>query len=114
MSKKGNFKNRIGVVYSTEDSFEYTEEGELEEETLAPKDQKLRVELDKKNRKGKQVTLVTGFTGMTGDIKELGKLLKTKCGVGGNVKDREIIIQGDLRDKVVEILQKEGYQARKI
>lgn len=114
MSKKGNFKNRIGVVYSTEDSFDYTEEGELEEDTLAPKDQKLRVELDKKNRKGKQVTLVTGFTGMTGDLKELGKLLKTKCGVGGNVKDREIIIQGDLRDKVVEILLKEGYQARKI
>ncbi|SMD33745.1 translation initiation factor 1 [Reichenbachiella faecimaris] len=114
MSKKGNFKNRIGVVYSTSESFDYIEESELEEETLAPKDQKLRVELDKKNRKGKQVTLVTGFTGMTGDLKELGKLLKTKCGVGGNVKDREIIIQGDLRDKVVEILLKEGYQARKI
>ncbi|UXX79742.1 translation initiation factor [Reichenbachiella carrageenanivorans] len=114
MSKKGNFKNRIGVVYSTDDSFDYTEDGEFEEETLAPKDQKLRVELDKKNRKGKQVTLVTGFTGMTGDLKELGKMLKTKCGVGGNVKDREIIIQGDLRDKVVDILLKEGYQARKI
>lgn len=114
MSKKGNFKNRIGVVYSTDDSFDYTEDSEIEEETLAPKDQKLRVELDKKNRKGKQVTLVTGFTGMTGDLKELGKMLKTKCGVGGNVKDREIIIQGDLRDKVVEILLKEGYQARKI
>lgn len=114
MSKKGNFKNRIGVVYSTDDSFNYTEEEAFEEETLAPQDQKLRVELDKKNRKGKQVTLVTGFTGMTGDLKELGKMLKTKCGVGGNVKDREIIIQGDLRDKVVEILQKEGYQARKI
>lgn len=114
MSKKGNFKNRIGVVYSTNDSFDYTEDQELEEETLAPQDQKLRVELDKKNRKGKQVTLVTGFTGMTGDLKELGKMLKTKCGVGGNVKDREIIIQGDLRDKVVEILLKEGYQARKI
>ncbi|MEO9806276.1 MAG: translation initiation factor [Reichenbachiella sp.] len=114
MSKKGNFKNRIGVVYSTDDNFDYTESQEFEEDTLAPQDQKLRVELDKKNRKGKQVTLVTGFTGMTGDIKELGKMLKTKCGVGGNVKDREIIIQGDLRDKVVEILQKEGYQARKI
>lgn len=114
MSKKGNFKSRIGVVYSTDDSFDYTEDQELEEDTLAPKDQKLRVELDKKNRKGKQVTLVTGFTGMTGDLKELGKMLKTKCGVGGNVKDREIIIQGDLRDKVVEILLKEGYQARKI
>ncbi|MEO9968089.1 MAG: translation initiation factor [Reichenbachiella sp.] len=114
MSKKDKFKNRVGVVYSTDTSYDYVEDQELEEETLAPKDQKLRVELDKKNRKGKQVTLVTGFTGMTGDLKELGKMLKTKCGVGGNVKDREIIIQGDLRDKVVEILQKEGYQARKI
>ena len=114
MSKKGNFKNRIGVVYSTDDSFEYTEEGTFEEETLAPSDQKLRVELDKKNRKGKQVTLVTGFVGTEEDLKDLGKMLKTKCGVGGNVKDGEIIIQGDLRDKVVEILQKEGYQARRI
>ncbi|MGL1888556.1 MAG: translation initiation factor [Reichenbachiella sp.] len=114
MAKKSNFKNRVGVVYSTEDSFDYTENEELEEETLAKQDQQLRVSLDKKNRGGKQVTLVTGFVGMTGDIKELGKLVKTKCGVGGNVKDREIIVQGDLRDKVVAILLKEGYKARKI
>ncbi len=114
MSKESNFKNRIGIVYSTNDSFDYAEKQEFEEGTLTPKEQKLKVELDKKNRKGKQVTLVTGFTGMTEDIKELGKMLKTKCGVGGNVKDREIIIQGDFRDKVTEILQKEGYQARKI
>ncbi|MBU2914462.1 MULTISPECIES: translation initiation factor [Reichenbachiella] len=114
MAKKNNFKNRIGVVYSTEDSFDYTENEELEEETLAKQDQQLRVLLDKKNRGGKQVTLVTGFVGMTGDLKELGKLVKSKCGVGGNVKDREIIIQGDLRDKVVQILEKEGYKARKI
>lgn len=114
MAQKKNFKNRVGVVYSTNDSFDYTEGGELEEETLAKQDQQLRVSLDKKNRGGKQVTLVTGFVGMTGDIKELGKLVKTKCGVGGNVKDREIIVQGDLRDKVVQILEKEGYKARKI
>lgn len=114
MARKNDFKKRIGVVYSTEDSYDYDVEEEFEEETLAPGEQKLRVELDKKNRKGKQVTLVTGFTGMTSDLKELGKMLKTRCGVGGNVKDREIIIQGDLRDKVVEILKKEGYQARKI
>jgi translation initiation factor 1 len=111
---KQKFKNRIGVVYSTSDDFDYSEDTPLEEETLAPKDQRLRVGLDKKNRGGKQVTLVTGFTGMTGDIKELGKLLRNKCGVGGNVKDREIIIQGDLRDKVVSILEKEGYQAKRI
>lgn len=114
MARKNDFKKRIGVVYSTDDSYDYDVEEEFEEETLAPGEQKLRVELDKKNRKGKQVTLVTGFTGMTSDLKELGKMLKTRCGVGGNVKDREIIIQGDLRDKVVEILKKEGYQARKI
>jgi len=114
MAQKKNFKNRVGVVYSTNDDFDYTEDGELEEETLAKQDQQLRVSLDKKNRGGKQVTLVTGFVGMTGDIKDLGKLVKTKCGVGGNVKDREIIIQGDLRDKVVQILEKEGYKARKI
>ena len=114
MAKKQNFKNRVGVVYSTSDSFDYDENQEIEQETLASKDQKLTVGLDKKNRGGKQVTLVTGFTGMTGDIKDLGKMLKTKCGVGGNVKDREILIQGDFRDKVVEILLKEGYQARKL
>lgn len=114
MARKNDFKKRVGVVYSTDDSYEYNLGEVFEEETLAPGEQKLRVELDKKNRKGKQVTLVTGFTGKTGDLKELGKMLKTKCGVGGNVKDREIIIQGDLRDKVVELLQKEGYQARKI
>lgn len=114
MAQKKKVKNRIGVVYSTNDDFDYTEDNELEEETLAKQDQQLRVSLDKKNRGGKQVTLVTGFVGMTGDIKELGKLVKTKCGVGGNVKDREIIIQGDLRDKVVQILEKEGYKARKI
>ncbi|MFY0627856.1 MAG: translation initiation factor [Reichenbachiella sp.] len=114
MAKKSKFKNRIGVVYSTEDSFEYDENEQIEEETLAPSKQELRVSLDKKNRGGKKVTLVTGFTGMTGDLKELGKLVKSKCGVGGNVKDREILIQGDLREKVAQILEKEGYRVKKI
>lgn len=113
MSKKKNaFKNRIGVVYSTDENFGYEESGSMEEETLGKQKQKLRVQLDTKNRRGKQVTLVTGFVGKTGDINDLGKLLKTKCGVGGNVKDREIIIQGDLRKKVGEILEKEGYSTR--
>ena len=115
MSKKNKgFKNRVGVVYSTEDNFDY-DENEFEEEMTLPKNQqKLRVELDKKNRKGKKVTLVTGYTGMTGDLKELGKMLKSKCGVGGNVKDREILIQGDFRVKVGEILSKEGYSVKVI
>lgn len=114
MAKKSKFKNRVGVVYSTNDDFDYTEDQQQEEETLAPSKQELRVSLDKKNRGGKKVTLVTGYTGMTGDLKELGKLVKSKCGVGGNVKDREILIQGDLRDKVAQILEKEGYRVKKI
>jgi translation initiation factor 1 len=114
MSKKNNFKNRIGVVYSTSDEFEYSEDGTQEEETLAVADQRLRVGLDKKNRGGKQVTLVTEFVGTSDDLKELGKLVKTKCGVGGNTKDGEIIIQGDMRQKVVQILEKEGYKVKLI
>ena len=114
MAKKNKFKNRVGVVYSTSDDFEYEEDSNQEEDTLAPQQQDLRVSLDKKNRKGKKVTLVTGFTGLTKDLETLGKLVKTKCGVGGNVKDREILIQGDLRDKVVQILEKEGYRVKKV
>jgi len=113
MAKKNNFKNRIGVVYSTMDNYDYTEKEIIEEETLPANKQELRVVLDKKNRGGKQVTLVTGFVGMTNDLKELGKLVKSKCGVGGNVKDREIIIQGDLQNKVAQILEKEGYRVKK-
>ena len=113
MAKKNKFKDRVGVVYSTSDDFEYEEDFNEEEDTLAPQAQDLRVSLDKKNRKGKKVTLVTGFTGLTRDLEALGKLVKTKCGVGGNVKDREILIQGDLRDKVVQILEKEGYRVKK-
>lgn len=107
--KKNSFKNRIGVVYSTDDSYQYKEADTYEEETKPQNQQCLKVLLDKRNRGGKQVTLVTGYVGMTGDLKELGKMLKTKCGVGGNVKDREILIQGDFRKKVGEILRKEGY-----
>ncbi|WP_109831355.1 translation initiation factor [Reichenbachiella versicolor] len=113
MAKKNKFKNRVGVVYSTDDSFDYTEDEWGEEETLAPSEQSLKVMLDKKNRGGKQVTLVTGFVGNTEDLKNLGKLLKSKCGVGGNVKEGEIMIQGDFRDKVLEVLSKEGYKAKK-
>ncbi|MEQ6118559.1 translation initiation factor [Reichenbachiella sp. MALMAid0571] len=113
MAKKSNsFKNRIGVVYSTDDSFSYDENEEQEEETLMNNQQHLKVMLDKKNRGGKKVTLVSGFVGLTKDINELGKALKNKCGVGGNVKDREILIQGDHRQKVGEILKKDGYQVK--
>lgn len=114
MAKKNDWKNRDGVVYSTNSDFNYQYQQQEPENTVSPKQENLKVQLDKSMRAGKQVTLVTGFTGKTGDIEILGKLLKTKCGVGGSVKDREIIIQGDHRDKVVQILIKEGYKAKRV
>jgi translation initiation factor 1 len=114
MSKKGNdWKKRDGVVYSTSDSFEYNHGDENSAETLPSSQQKLKVLLDKKARAGKQVTLVEGFVGSDEDLKELGKLLKNKCGVGGSAKDGEILIQGDHRDKVLQVLLAAGYGAKK-
>ncbi len=105
-----DWKKRLDIVYSTNPDYHYKQEGD-EEEVVTPPNEKqlLRVSLDKRNRKGKAVTLVTGFIGSDEDLQELGKLLKTKCGVGGSVKDGEILIQGDHREKVLTILQKEGY-----
>lgn len=104
-----DWKDRLNVVYSTNPDFKYESEEESELETIDKAKQQLRISLDKRNRKGKAVTLVTGFIGTSDDLETLGKLLKTKCGVGGSAKDGEIIIQGDHRNKVLEILQKEGY-----
>ena len=112
---KQSHKNREGIVYSTDENFNYAFASLGEQnETMPPEKEQLKIKLDTKSRGGKKVTLVTGFTGKTGDIEALSKVLKNKCGVGGSMKDREILIQGDLRDKVLEILISLNYKAKKI
>ena len=110
MSKK---KNIEGVVYSTNPEFNYNIISKTDSATLPPNQQNLRVLLDKKNRGGKIVTLVTGFIGKEEDLEIVGKMLKSKCGVGGSVKDGEIIIQGDFRDRILDLLIKSNYKAKK-
>ena len=106
-------KKRIGVVYSTNPDYEYSDDSQEEADTLPKNQQKLRLNMERAGRGGKTVTLVKGFVGSEEDITSLCKLLKQKCGVGGSVKDGEIIIQGDHRQRLVEILKKEGYTQKK-
>ena len=109
-----DWKSRLGVVYSTNPDFQYAQEGDsVQEETLPPEKQKLIVRIDRRQRAGKQVTLVEGFVGTSEDLAALAKTLKTKCGVGGTAKDGEITVQGDLRDKVTALLQSMGYKAKR-
>ena len=110
MAKKG--KNRKGVMYSTNPDFEYEFEGE-EVETLPNNEKHLKVCIDK-HRAGKIAVIIKEFIGTTEDLKSLGKLLKSKCGVGGSVKNGEIIIQGNIRNKVMEILEKERYNYKRV
>jgi len=111
MSK--NKKNIIGVVYSTNPNYQYAFENKSEVETLPPQQQELRIFLEKKHRGGKTASIIKGFIGKESDMEELGKFLKSRCGVGGTVKDGEILIQGDFRDKILELLITKGYKAKK-
>jgi len=108
-----DWKKRLGVVYSTNPDFNFTQEKTLRETTLAPSSQRLTVSIDRRNRGGKQVTLISGFVGNDEDLTELGRTLKVKCGTGGSAKNGEITIQGDFRDKVVQILVGMGYKAKR-
>lgn len=108
-----DWKKRRGVVYSTDNNFEYKHQDSSEPDTLPNEEQKLKVMLDTKQRKGKKVSLITGFVGTEEDLKDLAKFIKTKCGTGGSAKDGEIIIQGDMREKIVEILRTENYNVKK-
>lgn len=110
---ENDWKKRLGVVFSTNPDFAYTEETAQEAETLEPSRQNLIVSIDRKGRSGKQVTLVRGFIGTADDLAELGRTLKVRCGVGGSAKDGEIAIQGDFRDRIVTLLKEMGYKAKR-
>ena len=109
-----NKKDRLGVVYSTNDDFSFDFDGDETQDTLPPSEQRLKVQLDKKARAGKKVTLISDFVGTDDDLKDLAKELKNKCGVGGSSKSGEILIQGDFRDKILDVLKAKGYNAKKI
>ncbi len=111
MSKKIN--SLSGLVYSTDPNFKIEEEIQEEEQTLLPAEQKIKIRVDKKHRGGKTVTLVENFIGTNADKEDIGKKLKTACGTGGSVKDGEILVQGDNRDKVLQWLLKNGFKNSK-
>ncbi len=111
--KKNDWKDRLNIVYSTNPDFAYEQETEEETPTLEKDRQPLRVNIERKGRGGKTVTVIKGFTGTESDLNALGKLLKTKCGTGGSVKEGEILIQGDMKQRVIETLRAEGYTQTK-
>lgn len=110
---ENDWKKRLGVVYSSNPEFNYDRDEKEEEKTLKPDRQNLKVRPEKKGRKGKTVTLVTGFIGSPGDLEELARMLKTRCGTGGSAKEGEIIIQGDFTNKIITILSESGYKVKK-
>ncbi len=112
--KNNDWKDRLNIVYSTNPNFAYEAEKEEEQQmTLTPEKQNLRIQLDKRHRNGKAVTLISGFVGSEDELKKLEKALKTKCGVGGSAKNGEILIQGDFRDKLLQLLTDMGYRAKR-
>lgn len=114
MTKKGKGLESLGgLVYSTDPDWSYQAEENEQTSTLPPQQQQLKVYLDRKQRGGKEVSLITGFVGQQADLEALGKTLKTKCGVGGSVKDGEIIIQGNFADRLVGLLVQMGYKAKR-
>ncbi len=114
MGKKDNdWKERLGMVYSTNPEYNFQTDDEPEEELLSPDRQKLRVSVEKHGHGGKTVTIVRGFTGPEESLKELARALKTFCGTGGAVKDGEILIQGELKEKIVTRLKATGYKDTK-
>ncbi len=110
---ENDWKKRLGMVYSTNPDYAFETDGKEEQETAKPGQQQLYVKLDRKNRKGKSVTLIEGFVGTENDLKELGKELKSKCGVGGSAKDGLILLQGDFRDRVLTLLKEKGFNVKK-
>ena len=110
---ENDWKKRLGVVYSTNPEFQFEKDQDDAEETLPPQQQKLYVRLDRKNRKGKTVTLIEGFTGTEEDLKSLARELKSKCGVGGSARDGEILIQGDFRERIMILLEEKGYKVKR-
>ena len=111
-NRNNDWKDRLNVVYSTNPDFKYETDEDEEAETLEPSRQNLKVSIDRKQRAGKSVTLVQGFVGTDDDLKELAKMLKSKCGVGGSAKDGEILIQGEFKQKVYDLLLQAGYKAK--
>ena len=106
-------RTAVGVVFSTNPDYQYQYEDDGgQDETLPPSQQRLHVRMERSGRGGKTVTIIDNFVGTDDDLQDLGRTLKTKCGVGGSVKDGQIIIQGDFRERIVTLLKESGYQAK--
>ena len=110
---ENDWKKRLGVVYSTNPEFQFEKDQDDAGETLPPQQQKLYVRLDRKNRKGKTVTLIEGFVGTEEDLKSLAREMKSKCGVGGSTRNGEILIQGDFRERIINLLEEKGYKVKR-